>query len=525
MNIENISGINDIDELKETLLSLVGEFDRKELNYKSEIKNLNEQIKSLQDRLFGRKTEKIHKDDGQISLFAVPEPELPILEKPEAVIIPEHTRKKRGRKPLPENLPRIDVVHELSEDERQCGCGCLKDWMGQEVSEQLDYIPAKVRVIRNIRYKYACKNCEGTEDEKPAVSIARMPDQIIPKSIATPGLLAHILTAKFADALPFYRQEKQFQRLGIDLPRSTMCGWAMKTAEACEIILDMMKNAILKSDVINIDETPVQVLKEPGRIKSYMWVFKGTSRGSPILLYHYDASRSGDVAASFLNGYKGIVQTDGYSGYGFLDNEEDILHVGCWVHARRKFVEVTKAAGKKSKNPAGNAGTALKYIGMLYKIEKTARANQLSPGEIYEKRQAEAAPILDEFKKWLDVTVEKVPPKSLLGKAVNYTLSEWDRLIRYIEDGRVGPDNNAVENAIRPFVVGRKNWLFNCTPEGARASAAIYSIIETAKANGLEPYWYLKHLFENLPEAMSDKDFQALLPQQIEKDQITVLLP
>jgi len=243
MNIENISGINDIDELKESLLSLVGEFERKELNYKSEIKNLNEQIKSLQDRLFGRKTEKIHKDDGQLSLFTVPEPELPILEEFKAVTIPEHTRKKRGRKPLPANLPRIDVVHELSEDERQCGCGCLKDRMGQEVSEQLDYIPAKVRVIRNIRYKYACKNCEGTEDEKPAVSIARMPDQIIPKSIATPGLLAHILTAKFADALPFYRQEKQFQRLGIDLPRSTMCGWAMKIAEACEIVLDMMKKS------------------------------------------------------------------------------------------------------------------------------------------------------------------------------------------------------------------------------------------------------------------------------------------
>jgi transposase len=352
-----------------------------------------------------------------------------------------------------------------------------------------------------------------------------MPDQIIPKSIATPGLLAHILTAKFADALPFYRQEKQFKRLGVDIPRATMCGWAMKTADACDIILAMMKKAVLQSDVINIDETPVQVLKEPGRIKSYMWVFKGTSRGRPVLLYHYDPSRSGDVPASFLNGYKGIVQTDGYAGYGFLDQKKDILHVGCWVHARRKFVEVTKAVSRKTKTPVGNAATALKYIGKLYKIEKAARVEQLSPPEIYEKRQTEAAPILEEFKKWLDASVEKVPPKSLLGKAVNYTLNEWGRLIRYIEDGRVGPDNNAVENAIRPFVVGRKNWLFSCTPEGARASAAIYSLIETAKANGLEPYWYLKHLFENLPEAMSEEDFQALLPQQIDKDQIAVPTP
>jgi transposase len=192
----------------------------------------------------------------------------------------------------------------------------------------------------------------------------------------------------------------------------------------------MMKKAVLQSDLINIDETPVQVLKEPGRIKSYMWVFKGTSRGRPVLLYHYDPSRSGDVAASFLNGYKGIVQTDGYSGYGFLDQKKDILHVGCWVHARRKFVEVTKAVSRKTKTPVSNAATALKYIGKLYKIEKTARA-----------------------------------------------------------------------------------------------SAAIYSLIETAKANGLEPYWCLKHLFENLPEAMSEEDFQALLPQQIDKDQIAVPTP
>ncbi len=172
-------------------------------------------------------------------------------------------------------------------------------------------------------------------------------------------------------------------------------------------------------------------------------------------MYRYDPSRSGDVTASFLNGYKGIVQTDRYSGYGFLDQKKDILHIGCWAHARRKFVEVAKAVSCKTQTPVGNAATALKYIGKLYKIEKTARTDQLSPREIYEKRQTEAVPILEEFKKWLDATVEKVPPKSLLGKAVNYTLNEWDRRVRYIEDGRVGPDNNAVENAIRPFVVGR----------------------------------------------------------------------
>ncbi|MCG8614686.1 MAG: transposase, partial [Desulfobacterales bacterium] len=232
---------------------------------------LKEQIKSLQNMVFGRKSEKTSKDDGQLSLFDMPEPELPILEEPEIVTIDEHTRKKRGRKPLPAELPRVDVVHELSEEERQCNCGCPKDRIGQEVSEQLDYIPAKVRVIRNIRYKYTCKHCEGVEDNGPTVSIARMPDQIIPKSMAPPGLLAHILTAKFADALPFYRQEKQFTRIGIELGRSTMCKWAMTAASACEILIDLMKKDILAGPLIGIDETPLQVLKGPRKSKSYMW--------------------------------------------------------------------------------------------------------------------------------------------------------------------------------------------------------------------------------------------------------------
>lgn len=516
MTNDVLSGITDLENLKEVAIDL----NTKNHLYQSEIKILNEQIKSLQDRLFGRKTEKTPKDDGQLSLFDIPDPDLPLLEEPEETTVGSHTRKKRGRKPLPANLPRVEVIHDLSDTEKQCQCGCSKSRIGQEVSEQLDFIPAKIQVIRNIRYKYACKSCEGVDDDGPTISIARMPDHIIPKSMATPGLLAHILTAKFADALPFYRQEKQFVRIGIELPRSTMCNWAMKTAQACEILINMMQESILGSHVMNIDETPVKVLKEPGRSKSYMWVFKGAPRGKPILLFHYEPSRSGDVVVSFLKNYTGIVQTDGYSGYGFLDDKKDILHVGCWVHARRKFVEVTKAAGKNKKNPGGNTGTALKYISKLYKIEKQAKEKGVSADELYAERQSKAVPILEEFKKWLDVTVEKVPPKSLLGKAVNYTLNQWHRLILYTEDGQVGPDNNAVENAIRPFVIGRKNWLFSCTPEGARASAAIYSLIETAKANGLEPYWYLKYLFERLPEAMTEADFKALLPNQIKKEQI-----
>jgi transposase len=348
-----------------------------------------------------------------------------------------------------------------------------------------------------------------------------MPEQMIPKSMATPSLLAHILTAKFADALPFYRQEKQFKRLGVDLPRSTMCNWAIKVAQACKLLIEFMQRQILQSSVIGIDETTVQVIKEPKRSNCYMWVFKGGAPDKPIIIFQYHRTRSGDVAGNFLNGYQGIVQTDGYKGYDFLDTAPGVTHVACWVHARRKFVAVTKALGSKNKSqPTGKAGTALKYIRGLYKIEKEAEELSLSPDQLAKKRQEEAAPILDEFKDWLDVVVEKVPPKSLLGKAIGYTLGQWDRLIKYAESGLVKPDNNSVENAIRPFVVGRKNWLFSYTPEGAEASSCLYSLIETAKANGLEPYWYLKYLFENLPEAMTMDEFESLMPQNIDKNLI-----
>ncbi len=502
------------DKLKHT--QDLAEMKKIALNLFDENRVLQEQVQSLQDKLFGRKSEKTPVDDKQLYLFDIPEPECSIKEEPESVTIGEHTRKKRGRKPLPENLPRVDVIHELDEEERQCDCGHIKSHIGKEVSEQLDYIPAKAQVIRNIRYKYACKHCEGVNDDGPTVSIARMPDQIIPKSIATPGLLAHILTAKFADAIPFYRQEKQFKRIRVELGRSTMCRWGMKVADACDILIEMMNQEILKHPMINIDETTLKVIKESKKSKSYMWVFKGGPPDKPIILFQYHPSRSGTVVSSFLKDYKGIVQTDGYAGYNFLDSQKGITHVGCWVHARRKFNDVTKAAGNK-KNPSGNAAVALKYISELYKIEKEARQNELSPEQLYDQRQLLAIPILEEFKQWLDSRVDKVPPKSLLGKAIHYTLGQWHRLIAYTENGIIRPDNNMVENAIRPFVVGRKNWLFSNTPQGAHASAAIFSLIETAKANDLEPFWYLKHLFKYLPEAMTSEQFEALLPYNIDK--------
>lgn len=511
----------DIFELQKINASLVEEFAKKERFYETEIKILKEQIRLLQDKLFGRKSEKIKitSDEHQLLLFdEVAEETSQDFDPEDTVDVPGYKRRKSGRKPLPANLPRIDVVHDLSDEEKICFCGCQKSCIGEEVSEQLDIIPARMQVIRNIRLKYVCKTCEGVENDEPAVSIAPVPVQLIPKSMATPGLLAHVLTAKFVDALPFYRQENQFARLGVDLPRATMCNWAMKVAEKCMPLLDLLHAEILSGPLINVDETTLKVLNEPeNRSKSYMWIFRGGARGKPALVYQYHASRAGDVAASYLRGYKGYVQTDGYTGYDFLDRRDGIRHMACWAHVRRKFMDVTKASSKKKK---GQADKALSMIKKLYRIEKNARELELTPEEIYAQRQEKALPILESFRDWLSEKSVQTPPKGLLGKAISYTIKQWDRLVRYTEQGFTKPDNNDAENAIRPFVVGRKNWLFSGNPRGARASAALYSLIETAKANGLEPYRYLRYLFEKLPKAETKEDYKSLLPQYLNPDQL-----
>ena len=520
MNIEPSTLPDNVDQLKAIIADFQAYHEKQiadiQDHYEKKTSLLLEEIRLLRARIFGRKSEKIPPQNTvQLPLFDMPEPEDVGEEHAEEVVrVPAHTRKKRGRKPLPENLPRVEVVHDIPEEEKVCQCGCRLTRIGEETCEQLDIIPAKMQVIRHIRPKYACRNCEGLEDDGPSVKTASPELQIIPKSIATPGLLAFIITAKFVDALPFYRQERQFARLGVDLSRGLMCRWAMKVAEACQPLVNLLKDEILKGPLINIDETTVQVLREPGRdptTKSYMWVFCRAGPERPVLLYQYHPSRGSKVASGFLGDFKGYVQTDGYQGYDFLDLRKEVRHVGCWAHARRKFMDVIKAQGKNRKK-AGSADVALSYIRRLYAIERDASQKGLSPEGVYEVRQMQARPILGEFKEWLHMKSIKTPPKGLLGKAVLYTLKQWDRLVGYLEDGRLSPDNNFAENSIRPFVVGRKNWLFSGTPEGAEASALLYSLIETAKANGLEPYGYLRHIFEKLPLAKTLEEYEALLP-------------
>lgn len=501
--------------LKQMLVDFQDHYDR-------ETGILLEQIRHLRAQLFGRKSEKFTQEGGPepIPLFDMPEPEAE-QEPEEKVAVPAYSRKKRGRKPLPANLPRVEQIHDLDDADKVCGCGCGLRRIGEEVSEQLDVIPARVQVIRHIRPKYACPNCEGVEDDGPAVKIAPVPLRILPRSIATAGLLAQILTAKFVDHTPFYRQEQQFSRLGVDISRTSMCSWAMQAASACQPLLNLLTDEVLSGVLVQADETSLQVLQEPGRDptqKSYMWLFRRGDPDRQVLVYQYHPTRSGDVARAFLRGFEGYVQSDGYVGYDFLDHEPGITHIGCWAHARRKFMDVIKAQGKNRKTGSGDE--ALRYIRKLYRLEKMARKRGLSHDELYQLRREQARPVLDDFKAWLTKKSVQTPPKGLLGKAVAYTLNQWHRLIGYIEDGRLPMDNNMAENAIRPFVVGRKNWLFSGTPEGAEASALLYSIIETAKANKLEPYAYLRYIFDGLPTAATLQDYEKLLPWNVTPKQL-----
>ena len=481
---------------------------------------LEEQIRVLKKAIFGKKSEKRPVEDQgaeqQLHLFNEPEA-LIEQEAQQKLVVAEHTRQKPKRKPLPKDLPRVEVIEDIDESEKVCACGAALSRIGEEICEKLDIIPAKIRVIRIIRPKYACKNCEGVESEGAAVKIAPPPPQIIPKGIATPGLVAHIAISKYADALPLYRQEKIFARYGIDLTRSTMAGWMVMAAQSCRPVMELLYEKLLSGPLINVDETPVQVIKEPGRAnttKSYMWVFRGGPPEKPVIVYRYSPTRSGEIPKEVLQGYRGYCQTDAFSGYDGLEAAiPGIILVGCFAHVRRNFVNVIDARGKAAKNKTGSAEIALNYIGRLYRIEKIARERGFSPEEIVSVRREQAQPVLTEFKAWMDKRIDQTPPKGLVGQALGYAITQWPRLIRYLENGHITPDNNLAENAIRPFVIGRKNWLFAGSPSGADAAATLYSLIETAKVCGLDPYYYFRTLFEKLPYASSEAEYSALLPQ------------
>jgi len=483
---------------------------------------LKEENRWLKSQLFGRSSEKRPADevspDQTRLLFNEAEA---IAHTPaassvtESVTIPVQERKKKsGRKALPSDLPRIDVIHDLPEADKRCAHdGSTLEVIGNEHAEQLDYVPAKLQVIRHIRLKYGCPCCQQ------GVKLAPAPIQLFPKSNATPALLSHITTAKYVDGTPLHRQEAQFRRIGVELPRATMARWMIQLGgEHVVPLINLMNEQCLTQSLIHMDETTVQVLKSEKAPSAdhWMWVRASGPPGKRLVLYDYDASRSGAIPKRLLEGAGGVLLTDGYEAYGAAVAAHSLTHAGCWAHVRRKFEEARKVQAQ----PDSRARIALDYIGQLYGIERSLRerAESISDEQRLQIRKTQSKPIVTELHRWLTAMSSEVLPQSAFGKAIAYALGQWPKLLVFLDRVEVPLDNNRCENAIRPFVIGRKNWLFSDTQAGALASANLYSLIETAKANGIEPHAYLTWLYTQLPNATRVEHFEAMLPWNVKTE-------
>jgi transposase len=497
---------NDIDLLKQLLLEasqLVESQNSEIAQLKQSVQQLLEQFRLAQQKRFGASSES---HDYQGELFN--EAEVIVDEPAELTTIDESVppKKRAKRKLLPKDLPREVITHDISEADKQCDCcGHQLALMGQDSSEKLKFIPAQIKVIEHVRLKYSCKHCD-TQGTQANIKQASIPVSPIPKSFATPSLLSQIITSKYQYALPLYRQETLFKQHGIELSRQTMSDWMMKSAALLKPVYSLLHQHLLMQDVLHADETTLKVINDE-RVKSYMWVYCSGADGpsiepryqglNSIVLYDYqDGSRASTCVSHFLateqTVFNGYLQVDGYAAY---QRANDKL-VGCWAHARRKFKEAIVAQGKNKTGKVSKADMALSMIAKLYRIETQIQSLCLEE-RLYFRRTHSCAQ-LALFKQWLDKSVEQVSKQSALGQAIHYSLNQWSKLSRYVEDSRLNIDNNRAERAVKPFVIGRKNWLFNHNHRGAEASAVLYSIIETAKANGLTPFDYIEHCLEQL---------------------------
>jgi transposase len=439
----------------------------------------------------------------------------------ETIDVPAHKRLKRGRKPLDPNLPREVRRHELPEDERVCPHdGTALREIGVVVSEQLDIVPQQLHVIRHERVKYACPCCDG------GLRLAAKPPQVIPKGLLSEAALAWVITSKYLDGLPLYRQAALLGRFGgTDLSRNTLAASVVRVGAAVQPVVNLMRDALLDSFIVHGDETEVQVLKEAGRkarAKSYMWVQMTEASGAdgtgpPIRLFAYSPSRSTQTARTLYEGMrpKGVLMSDGYEPYAAIAEQHQLVHLGCWAHCRRYFHEALQALPKDKRGPEQLPARFIELIGRLYKVEAEARRDNPDAQMRQQQRTLHSAPVLAQIEALALQHLHGVLPGSLLGKALHYLTAQWPKLVRYVNDGRYPIDNNPCENAIRPFVVGRRNWLFADTVAGANASANLYSLLQTCLANRIDGYRYLRTLLVELPKAKTADDFEALLPWRL----------
>lgn len=469
-----------------------------------------EQFRLSQSQRYGTSSEKIA--EGQLRFFDEAEQEQnPAVPEPDTDTIVRQRKKQKKEKNW-DDLPTEQIHYELTEEELTCPqCeGTLHD-MSQEVRKELKVIPAQVIVVEHIRHTYACRNCEKNDIATPIIT-APMPAPAFPGSLASSSLAAYVMNRKYTEAIPLYRQEQQLVHMGLPISRQTLANWMIKGAHWFEVLYDRMHHHMVQCEVLHADETELQVLKEPGRTaarKSYMWHYSTGHTDPPILMFEYQTTRANKHPEKWLSDFSGYLHTDGYAGY---NNLTGITIVGCFAHARRKFTDTLKAIQDQESRQRTVAQEGLTFCNRLFDLEK--KAKDLTPDERHLVRQQEMTPILTAFHDWLKNQKRQVLPKTSLGQAVTYCLNQWEKLERVLLDGRLELSNNRAERGIKPFVIGRKNWLFSNTPKGAMASAVIYSVIETAKANGLSPFPYLTYLFDQLPNInLSDPvQLDQLLP-------------
>jgi transposase len=396
---------------------------------------------------------------------------------------PQRSGARAGRRPLPDHLPREEIVHETVCTCPDCG-GPMRR-LGEDTSEILEYVPASFRVVRHVRPKLACSRCDRiVQSEAPSRPIARR--------LAGPGLLAHVLVAKYADHLPLYRQSEIYAREGVALERSTLADWVGSTSALLQPLVAALAKETLQAGKLHADDTPVPVLA-PGHGRTRngrLWVYVRDDRAAgdsapPLALFHYSAERKGERPQDHLRVFRGFLQADGYAGYSRLYGSE-IVEVACWAHARRKFDDLYVELGSEL------AQEALERIGTSCDIEAGIRGH--SPAERQAVRQPRASPVLKELRQWLDMTLRRVPGRSALAVAIRYACSRWTQLWRYCDDGRLEIDNSVAERALRGIALGRKNWLFAGSDVGGQRAAAIYSLIESCKLNRVDLEAYLRHV-------------------------------
>ena len=483
------------------------------------IERLEEQLRLLKQRQFGKRSEKF---PGQAELQFFNEAELLELEarlaEPdvETVQVPAHSRRRATPRALPEELPRIEVIHDLPEADKRCGCGRTLEHIGDETLEQLAVIPLQYYVIRHLKRKYACA-CKG------AIRTASMPPQPLPASQASPQLLAQVMVSKYHDGLPLYRQEKMAVREGLDLPRAKLARWMIDGSALFQPLWNLLEETFFDYDIAYADETGIQVLKEEGRTpqnKSYLWIRRGGPPHQPVVLVDYSPSRSGATASGLLANFRGYLVCDAYGGYNPSITEHGLVPVFCNDHARRKFVEVLKALDPKAKEKAKGwvASKAIAFYKQLYRLEKGLK--HLPPPQRHAARQERAVPLWDEFLNWAKEVQALGVAHAGTREALAYLINHAEGLRRYCDDGRLPISNIQAEHVAKAIAVPRKNFLFADTPAGATASAQIYSLLETAKANKHHPQRYLSVLLTELPNISCVEDVEALLPWQLTPEEV-----